>query len=221
MTPLHLIGERFGRLLVVAKGELANGRVAWICQCDCDPEGVRLRPLGTSALRSGNTKSCGCLALEVRRSMHITHGHSSNGERSAEYGVWANVLRRGQGKVALYAERGISMCERWLTFENFLEDMGPRPPGASIDRIDNDRGYEPGNCRWATRQQQNRNKRDNHLLDVEGRLATIAEWSERSGIKPSTIHARLARGWTPEAAIFKVPTPSRLRGWESRRAARA
>lgn len=101
-----------------------------------------------------------------------------------------------------YSERGIKVCDRWQAFENFLSDMGPRPPGTSIDRIDNDRGYEPGNCRWATRQQQNENRRNSRWLDVDGDRATLAEWSRRTGLSADGIKDRLRRGWSPRDAVM-------------------
>jgi hypothetical protein len=101
----------------------------------------------------------------------------------------------------LYGGRGITICERWMQFANFLADMGEKPPGSSIDRRKNDLGYEPGNCRWATPKTQARNKRNNRILTVDGSSRTLAEWAEIAGIKASIISERLAASWSDEDAV--------------------
>lgn len=106
-----------------------------------------------------------------------------------------------------YGGRGIKVCERWHSFENFLTDMGERPPGMSIDRHpNNDGNYEPGNCRWATRTQQARNKRNSRLLTVNGVTRCVAEWAEIMGVRDSVIRDRLRGGWSEEDAVLK-PLP--------------
>lgn len=130
-----------------------------------------------------------------------THGQS----KSPIYGAWCRMLGRvrpSHPQRAEYYDRGIRVCDRWRSFENFFSDMAPMPSGASLDRIDNDRGYEPGNCRWASPKQQARNRRSNTLLVCGGRKATVAEWSEDVGLSQATIVKRLGRGWTVEAALL-------------------
>jgi hypothetical protein len=100
-----------------------------------------------------------------------------------------------------YGGRGIAVCARWLSFDLFLEDMGTIPPGLSIDRINNDGDYSPDNCRWATRYQQQRNKRSNSVIALDGESLCVAEWAERRGIHPQAIHNRLRAGWSAEDAI--------------------
>ncbi len=205
--------QRFGRLLVLLRGDNRGGRPWWLCRCDCGRE----LTVAASSLRTGNTRSCGCLAAETKRSMHLVHGHSAAGHLSATYTAWGNMVRRGQGKAAreIYADRGITVCQRWLTFEHFLADMGERPSELhSIDRIDNDGNYEPSNCRWATRTEQNRNKRNNRRIAVDGVLLTVAEWAEKKGQPATMIHARLRRGWTGPAAVL---TPPETESWAARR----
>lgn len=138
------------------------------------------------------------------------HGES----RSPEYRAWQmKRLRCHQPSNAAYSgygDRGITVCDRWMSsVEAFIEDMGRKPsPLHEIDRIDNDKGYEPDNCRWATRKQNDRNRRSNHHLTVNGETLTIAEWAERTGILHSTITKRLAAGWHAERAVMTPVGPS-------------
>lgn len=129
--------------------------------------------------------------------------------RSREYGIWRGMRERcgnpRRPEYPNYGGRGIRVCDRWQEFAAFYEDMGPCPPGYSIDRIDNDGNYEPGNCRWASRVEQQRNRSDNALLTIDGVTATLAEWSERSGLRHATLDARLRRGWDPALAISRRP----------------
>ena len=155
-----LTGERFGRLIAIKRlgEEYRENRGRWICICDCgNPTSTK-----THSLTSGATKSCGCLGDEVRadnRNKHRTHGL----RKTPEYNIWNLMRNRCLNPNATsykhYGGRGISLCERWLKFENFYADMGPRPLGLTLDRINVDGDYEPGNCRWATWIEQCRNKR--------------------------------------------------------------
>ncbi len=107
---------------------------------------------------------------------------------------------------ARYGRRGVAVCDRWRLFDNFVADMGERPSKAhSIDRINNDGNYEPGNCRWATRKEQARNKRTSRLIEVDGVVRTLVEWSEMSGIHRGTISQRIRRGWSIRDAISLEP----------------
>lgn len=109
-----------------------------------------------------------------------------------------------------YGAKGVTICERWLIFENFLADMGERPAGRySIDRIDNSRGYEPGNCRWATLKQQNENRRSNRLLTHDGLTLTLTDWAKRLGLSKQAISARLRAGWPVDRALAQPKTPGK------------
>lgn len=165
MPPAHdLVGQRFGRLVVVERVGSRGGRSLWRCRCDC---GGGVVTVGAS-LERALTKSCGCLQAEsARRCGALADGaanikHRGTIDHPAEYHVWKGMVRRGTGKGSakdreLY--RGISICARWLSFANFIADMGPRPPGTSLDRTNNSLGYEPGNVRWATAVEQANNRR--------------------------------------------------------------
>lgn len=154
------VGERFGRLVVLSgQGKKRE------CLCDC---GNTIKVGRTSDLTSGNTASCGCLRREVTRANRLKHGAASGTKVTRAYGVWQTMLQRCRNprnhKWNDYGGRGISVCERWNEFANFLQDMGEPPIGLSIDRVDNDGNYEPGNCRWATSQQQAANRRRKNVL---------------------------------------------------------
>lgn len=158
----EMTGHRFGKLLVQQMvGKSANGLVRWACVCDCGGTKV----VNGASLRRGTTRSCGCLVVDVQRSRLTRHGHKSGGGYSPEYTAWSNIVARctnpGAQAWANYGGRGITVCERWRAdFTAFLADVGPRPSRAhSIDRINNDGHYEPGNVRWATRDVQARNRR--------------------------------------------------------------
>ena len=139
------------------------------------------------------------------------HGHKTAGKYSSEYAIWNNMRARcgnpNSNRFHRYGLRGIRVCDRWQNdFVNFLEDMGRRPSSDhQLDRINNDGNYEPSNCRWATRQEQCRNRSSSNFITIDGESKTSAEWSEVTGISQSAISARIKKlGWTPEKAV-KTP----------------
>lgn len=201
---IDLAGQKFARLAVVrVHGKAARGSITWECQCDC---GKAVVVIG-SHLRSGNTKSCGCLNVEGIIARSTTHGHSRKGRITSEFHTWASMIKRCSNPAAddyqRYGGRGISVCERWAnSFETFLSDMGPKlSPKHSIDRINNNGNYEPGNCRWLTEKDQQRNRRDNRQVEFNGRTQCISAWAEELGVVESRIRYRLNRGWTAARAL--------------------
>lgn len=190
-----LAGQYFERLYVLRR--LEDGK--WLCLCDC---GGISRPT-TGNLRGGNSRSCGCLHREQTSKVNRSHGMAN----SREHAIWVMMKQRcinpKDSTYSKYGGRGITVCERWLeSFENFFADMGPRPEGCQIDRIDNDGPYCPENCQWADRKAQCRNRRNSRRITHNGKTATIAEWSEVTGIPYFTLIRRVKHyGWSPEKAL--------------------
>lgn len=191
-----LTGLTFGRLYVLERaGSNKWGNALWRCKCSCGKETV----VNNGNLRAGNTRSCGCLYRESTY-IHDLHG-------TPEYHTWQSMNGRchnpNNQSFDRYGGRGISVCDRWrYSFVNFLADMGKRPtPDHSIDRINNDGNYEPGNCHWATKSEQSRNTRSNRLLTHDGQTLTLTEWAEIKGINRTTLEGRLIRGWPVDRAL--------------------
>ena len=197
----EIMGRRFHRLLVLDyAGRSANKSILVRCRCDCGT----VKVVRLCALERSEIKSCGCFRREFSASQKtgLTHGCS----QSSTYGSWAAMKCRctNANHVAYkhYGGRGISVCPRWLdSFENFLADLGERPVGFTLDRINPDGNYEPGNCRWVVPEIQGNNRRSNHLLTCDGVSLTLSEWSDVTGIKSTTLRERIRRGWSVERAL--------------------
>lgn len=211
-----LTGERFGRLTVVSRGpdQVSAGgkiRACWNCVCDC---GKHCLTAGF-CLKSGNTKSCGCIKMEILQGRcgenHPLYLHGK--ATSPEYHSWNGAVLRCQNEsyesYRNYGGRGISVCDRWAnSFAAFLEDMGNRPPGTSLDRIDVNGNYEPGNCRWASAKTQSRNQRKTIYIEIDGEKRSLPEWAEISGIPEPTIRSRYGKlGWPGKEAVFHPAVP--------------
>ena len=205
---IDLTGEKFGRLVVVKRVENGKwGHIRYLCLCDCGKEKIVL----SNHLKSGDTKSCGCLS---RVGNNLRHGHSINRKMSKIYMVWTNMKDRcanpNYHHYKDYGGRGITVCKRWMKFENFLEDIGECPPGLTLERENNNKGYYPDNCRWATKKEQAKNKRNNLYIEYNGRKRLLIEWSEETGIPYMTLWQRIFKyNWSTEKALT---TPVKKRG---------
>jgi len=195
-----LRGLRFGRLVILDNVNYGTSRHAKLkCACDC---GI-IKLVNKSSLLAHDSESCGCLQRQLLSIKTTTHGKY----HSLEYKAWAYMRTRATNPNhkhwGRYGGRGITVCERWKTFENFFEDMGEKPfPKAQLDRIDNDGNYELENCRWATPQENASNKSNTIWITLNGETKTLAEWSEITGMKKDTIKARInTYGWSADKAL--------------------
>lgn len=224
MKLIDMTDQRFGRLVVIKQGPkrpAKSGGSNWICLCDCGKEFMAIG----SNIRQGHTTSCGCAAVDWAKKLGsnpdfiakrlqstIKHGHKRRSGMSVEYRTWlAMKARCYDPKNKSYPDwggRGIRVCDRWNTsFKDFLEDMGPRPPDKqSIDRIRVNEDYGPGNCRWATLQEQaSEHKRNLIVIEIGGvRYESLQAACAAFGMPYSTVVARLKRGLDPEVAL-KTP----------------
>lgn len=196
-----LTKQNFNRLTVLERAKNRNGRVYWKCLCICG----NITIVQGCSLTSKATQSCGCLHKECVKQINSTHCMSN----TPEFHTWESIIKRCTNPNTigweLYGGRGIKICESWRhDFIAFYNHIGTRPSKKhSIDRIDNDGDYEPGNVRWATKQEQANNRRTNHYVTLRGNTLTISEWAKFTNVKRTTIHQRLKYGWPPAKAIFQ------------------
>jgi hypothetical protein len=209
----NLAGQKFGRLSVIKidhRKKQGNGtRLYWECLCDCGKRTV----VQSTHILSGHTTSCGCFLKERQMAANTTHGFSVGGAMHEAWRCWNGMktrcLNKNSRSYANYGGRGITICERWLGemgFANFVSDMGPRPSSKhSVGRKENDKNYEPGNCRWETASEQGGNTRATVNITFGGRTQCRAAWSRETGISEAAITYRLKHGWSVEKALS---TPS-------------
>lgn len=170
----------------------------WLCRCVCG----KTFEASHKALTRGRRTNCGCLDVHH----NLTHGATTKGRVVPEYYVWCSMRERCENPNSQsfknYGEIGRTVCDRWKDYANFIADMGPRPtPLHTLERSDNNRGYAPDNCKWATRKEQMRNVRYNRLLTHNGRTLCVMAWAEELGIPPGRIWSRINRGWPAERAL--------------------
>ena len=193
---MNLSGQKFGRLTVLRCAEKRNGQVYWLCMCDCGS----LISARTSSLRSGTTSSCGCLRKEIAiKNISLAHKHKLSGTRL--YRCWVDMKRRCYDKnhngYKRYGGRGITVCDEWLNDVNAFHIWALSNgynTNLTLERIDNNKGYSPENCTWATWQEQCRNRRSNVRIDYNGQYVLLAELSELTGIKITTLLSRYRKG---------------------------
>ncbi|MBQ3021944.1 MAG: hypothetical protein IJD91_01275 [Clostridia bacterium] len=200
---IDLTGQRFGRLIVLEFVPNEKRGSYWLCRCDCGNEKV----IRGNCLITKHTESCGCLFLDVRKASTTTHGNSN----SRLYSIWKNMKQRcnnpNASKYGTYGGRGICVCDEWLNnfpaFRTWALSHG-YADNLSIDRIDNNKGYFPENCRWADNKTQCRNLRKNVLVKYEGKLITISEVAEITGISKETLYYRFKHGYSNDQLFRPV-----------------
>lgn len=208
-------GDQIQFWTIIGKGERdKHGNKKWLCRCVCGA----VKEIHQGSLSSGKSKSCGCATRHIVTAAvanaRFVHGEARRGEQTPEYNVYNHMKQRclnpRDKRYDRYGGRGITICDRWLdSFEAFLEDMGRRPSSAhTIDRIDNDGNYEPGNCRWATQKQQQRNRGNSVIITAFGLNTPLRELCERFNGNARLIRLRLQRGWTQEDALTKPTGPN-------------
>jgi hypothetical protein len=191
--PIDETGKKFGRLTVLSFDGLHNHFAKWACKCECG----NTKSVSGCDLRAGNVRSCGCLRPEIMKTLNRTHGHSADRIYSKEYRAWQAMKARcfdiNNIGYHNYGGHGITVCDRWKdSFENFFADMGEKPtPKHSLDRIDNKGNYEPPNCRWATRKEQQRNTSRNNNLELNGITMCISDWAIHLKIQRMTLYKKL------------------------------
>jgi hypothetical protein len=203
---INLLGQKFGMLTVIEYAGCGRDSATWLCRCDCGGEKIAYSAL----LRKGQTSHCGCLIPSIKSRVAQTHGQSG----TPLYKKWRDMISRCEFPSNFgypwYGGRGITVCERWRrSFVSFADDVGQPPsPKHSLDRIDVNGNYEPGNCRWATWAEQCRNKRSNRLLTLGDRTMCLEDWANALNIRSACLSQRLMAGWTVERTLT---TPSRGR----------
>lgn len=202
---IDITGLKVGRLTVLHANQTSFDGNYWICECEC---GNVIEALSGN-LRQGHTRSCGCLKRDIWLKARTSHNLS----KRPEYKVWKSLRKRihnpNDERYASYGGRGLTVDPRWdESFEVFLQDMGHRPgPGYSIDRVDNDQGYWPDNCVWATNKSQANNRRTSRILEYRGVSKTLAQWADELGISRHNLQARIGRGWSVEKALETPVVP--------------
>ena len=198
---IDLTGQRFGRLTVVKKtGKSVSRDSLWLCRCECGNTHTVRAP----DLKSGKTRSCGCLHKEQLSQRSRTHGE----RRSKLYIIWGGMKQRCYQEKSIsfpyYGGRGISVCEEWRnSFQAFREWSlnNGYEEGLSIDRINVNGNYEPSNCRWVLKTEQSKNRQSNRYLSFSGKTQTLSDWAIETNQSPSCLYQRLRRGWSVEDAL--------------------
>ncbi len=193
------------RLTILGPAKGKESRPYVLVRCSCGKEKI----YRADSVKKGKIKSCGCLMIEKSTERAISrtkHGHARL-FRTSTYLTWRSMINRCQDTskdhCRDYAAKGIAVCERWKSFENFLADMGERPKDHTLDRIDSSKGYEPSNCRWATKKEQSRNRSCTRWIEYDGRRQTLTDWAREIGMSVTGLMGRLDGGMPPEIALTK------------------
>lgn len=207
MKRLEIAGQKFNRLTAV---RFIEGEQRWECRCDCGS----ISRVKAAKLRRGDIKSCGCLLVDFCKENFSTHGYARPTAPTNEYAIWGKIKSRchnpNDSSYDRYGARGITVHPAWLEdFTAFFTYLGPRPSlRHSIDRIDGNKGYEPGNVRWATKEEQANNRSNNVPMTWDGETMNLSQWAQLVGMSHQLLWARLNAGWSFEIALI---TPTRPR----------
>lgn len=204
--PTPKSGDRIGRLTLIERTP-QNGvvRATWRCVCDCG----NTRVVQERHLKTGATQSCGCRLIDFGKSKRTHGATAADADHGTKrlFGIWVQMRARCENEANHayqdYGGRGIRVCSEWSDFAIFAMDMGPRPKGLSLERLDNDKGYSPDNCVWGTKKQQANNRRSNRTLTFDGITRTLSGWSDITGISQRTLWQRLDSGWSIEDTLTK------------------
>lgn len=210
---IDLTGRVFGRLTVVRRSFTKKGKVYWICQCECGNE----RSIAGCSLKLGLSSSCGCFRKELLGNITRKHGLRETKAYRILYGAIDRCTNPKNRAWVYYGGRGIRVSEAWMRNPvQFIADMGQPKDGYTLERVDVNGHYEPGNCVWATKKQQARNKRTTRLVTYQGETRSLAEWSEILGVNYSALRFRLDDGWPVDRA-FTAPYRQKHKNSISRR----
>lgn len=198
---IDLTGKRFGRLTVIKREEGEYNTAHWECKCDCG----KICIVQGRKLRDGLTKSCGCLQREIAKNNHTKHGKSKHPLYSVWKGMRNRCNNRKDSKYKYYGGKGVKLCADWEDFQSFFDwsIKSGYSDGLTIDRIDNNKGYCPENCRWVTIEFQSRNRSNCFYITHNGVTMTASEWERATGVCRKTIIYRISHGATAEEALFK------------------
>lgn len=204
---IDMIGKQFGKLKVLEENGYLGPFLAFKCQCDC---GATTTVRGPS-LRSGNTTSCGCVHKAMVGELNKKHGQ----RHTTEYSIWQNMMTRCTNEKSncfyRYGGRGITVCDEWRDFQGFYADMGDKPEGMTLDRIDNNGPYSKDNCRWATSKEQARNTRRSQIVEFNNKKQCLKDWADEVGLAYNTLRKRFViYNWPFEKAITTPPRPYSL-----------
>jgi hypothetical protein len=206
---IDITGKEFNRLTVIRVNGRKNGQFCWLCECKCGKE-VTVRGY---CLRKGRTRSCGCYQPEATSRANTTHGQTKDYRISPEYASWCGMKERclnpNNPQYKNYGGRGITVHPEWLdSFDSFISHIGIIPSDGkryTLDRIDNEKNYTPGNVRWSDPLTQANNKRNNIKLTALGKTMTLPQWSRETGISIYIMRNRLLAGWNHEKIVTKKP----------------